>query len=349
MLLGHTRHATHNNARLDAAAHPFRFGPVTGAHNGIIDNWRELMEEEKPKEAWINDSQAPFALLAKHKRSADALDRLTGYWALSWMKKGRLYLCRTASADLHVAYVKAARLLVWASTDHAIRDTLSKHNLLDRTVTIREVPANLLLEFDPDLFNAATANESTMKLEYKSNKAKRRYVWDTSATDERAVARSTTDSSQLTLPRVVGATATTQVAATGEWERGNGFRRYVSPDAGKAVAGRGAGGRKPTPDRATPAGQFEALWSAVTDLRAASTREAQARAALRVELDDALATIETLRAEIDHLYACLNEAGILDGIAVEPEDDGDTPPPPLPLPPMPTLPPAAQVTSVGVA
>lgn len=120
-LIGHTRYATQGAAELDDNAHPFTFGAVTGAHNGIITNWRDVERDlrkrgrKEVKRGFHVDSEAAFALLNVHeKKPHKALEQLEGYFALTWLKGASVYLART-DAPLTLVYVKAMRALFWNS------------------------------------------------------------------------------------------------------------------------------------------------------------------------------------------------------------------------------------------
>lgn len=119
VLLGHTRHATLNNAGLDEAAHPFKEGVIVGAHNGMIWNWQAVARKLKRPDL-ILDSQVVFAALQQARKPEDALDLLDGWWALTWTKNTDLHVTRTADVPLCMAYVPDWRALVWASTEDAV-------------------------------------------------------------------------------------------------------------------------------------------------------------------------------------------------------------------------------------
>lgn len=157
VLLGHVRHATHDNAHVDAAAHPFAVRGVVGAHNGIIYNWRDV--EKKLVDAkrlpadhvpWAVDSEAAFGALATHKDPIKALDMLDGYWALTWTKKHHLYLCRTANAPLTCAYSGSARTLFWHSERAILAKTLYDLGYAD--AEFWEVATNTLYRYHPARF-----------------------------------------------------------------------------------------------------------------------------------------------------------------------------------------------------
>jgi hypothetical protein len=79
---GHTRAATRGSV-IDKNAHPFKFGRIIGAHNGIV---------VAPKEYPV-DSMYLFDALSKAGGDYQkALADISGYWALSWFDGEAFYL-----------------------------------------------------------------------------------------------------------------------------------------------------------------------------------------------------------------------------------------------------------------
>jgi glucosamine 6-phosphate synthetase-like amidotransferase/phosphosugar isomerase protein len=154
VLLGHTRHSTHPaNTRLDEAAHPFRIGNVVGAHNGMIQNWRDVWNQigNKNQPLWIVDSQAAIGALDAIDDPVKALDTLDGYWALSWMKRNDLYFARTSQAPLSVAYVTEMRTLFWCSTMVALEAVLKHAGL--KKYDAYELGPNNVYRINPGKFD----------------------------------------------------------------------------------------------------------------------------------------------------------------------------------------------------
>lgn len=81
-IIGHTRNGT-RGANTKANAHPYRYGKVTGAHNGCIS---------APSEYAV-DSQYLFDLLDRHDGDYQkALGGISGYWGLVWAYNKQLFL-----------------------------------------------------------------------------------------------------------------------------------------------------------------------------------------------------------------------------------------------------------------
>jgi hypothetical protein len=92
-IVGHTRNGT-RGANTNKNAHPYRYGRITGAHNGCVS---------APKEYAV-DSQFLFDSLEKKDGYQAALEEISGYWGLVWTDGVHLFLavhnCEIAVAEV---------------------------------------------------------------------------------------------------------------------------------------------------------------------------------------------------------------------------------------------------------
>jgi len=82
--IGHLRAASVGLPKTKESSHPFREGHIIGAHNGKIDNWREILKEfELPSDIQV-DSHALFAAFAK-STPINVIKGSEGAAALIWI------------------------------------------------------------------------------------------------------------------------------------------------------------------------------------------------------------------------------------------------------------------------
>lgn len=108
----HTRHAT-TGAITKLNSHPFRVGNLVGAHNGVIDNHKEI--QTKYARNCAVDSEHIFAHISESK----PLSELEGYGAIEYTQGGHYFVGRCNGGELAIALLKEG--IVWASTAEAIR------------------------------------------------------------------------------------------------------------------------------------------------------------------------------------------------------------------------------------
>jgi predicted glutamine amidotransferase len=304
-LLGHVRHATLNNAHVDQAAHPFRIGHVSGAHNGVIRNWKKLQSEVEGGEKWIVDSEAAFALLNKFEDPNEALDLLDGYWALTWTRDGALHMCRTNDAQLSAAYVPSIRALFWCSEREKLNRELRAMLPKDAEFSIWTLEANTIYRYRTELFTAEGANAEKIDAPFRARK------------------------NGKVDPRTQGIP---DDARPTEWlDRG--------PTLGN-TSGDGKGKRRPTsvvsfePKKSAPPKRFDldqmqvkggtslaGMEQVVRQLAGRVEELLDQRERDGVEIDLLQGRVESLEAEIAFLYEVLNEEGILGGRERDDEDD----------------------------
>lgn len=92
---GHTRLATRGSVNRKNS-HPFRYGRIIGAHNGMVD----------APSGYIVDSQYLFDTLSKARGDYNvAWGTVCGYWGISW-SDGEYFYLQVHNGELHYCYYR---------------------------------------------------------------------------------------------------------------------------------------------------------------------------------------------------------------------------------------------------
>ncbi|KKL46876.1 hypothetical protein LCGC14_2341160 [marine sediment metagenome] len=168
IVIGHTRFATSGTITPENA-HPFKWGQILGAHNGIVSNYLEIDHK-------VNvDSEAIFRLLSRNSNDfIKTFKRLSGQFAISWVDlkdPDSVYLVRHDN-PLFCAVVPQLSTIfwssVWGSLDTEIEKILGKHNKVntflfgvDKTYKIdsKLQIKKTRIEFKPYVYNGSSAYE----------------------------------------------------------------------------------------------------------------------------------------------------------------------------------------------
>lgn len=126
-VLAHTRAPTIGAVTVENA-HPYVFGNIVGAHNGVVSNWKELEDEFPERKKFEVDSMHIFANLGEGKD----LSNIDAWGAIEWMddrEPDRIYLCRiSSSGSLDIVQTKHG--VVWSSDGDHLKRSLSAAGLV---------------------------------------------------------------------------------------------------------------------------------------------------------------------------------------------------------------------------
>lgn len=124
-LAGHTRWATHGDAKDLGNAHPFTHGRVVGMHNGVFYNHAVL--NAKHGRTFAVDSQHIFESLSTGTDTSD----IEGYGVIVWREAGTdgFFLCKlTDRGEIAVGSIgekNAPKVTAWSSTKEALKAALA--------------------------------------------------------------------------------------------------------------------------------------------------------------------------------------------------------------------------------
>lgn len=124
--MGHTRRA-YDKPVEDKFAHPFRYGHITLAHNGVIRSQGALKEWE-PK---IRIDSQEIALTMEKIGAKDTLEALVGDFALSWIneKEMSFNLARNEGRTLYFCTADKGKVLYYASEGGMLRWVLARNKV----------------------------------------------------------------------------------------------------------------------------------------------------------------------------------------------------------------------------
>lgn len=133
IIIGHTRAATRGAVTTDNA-HPFLRNSVIFAHNGMISNFDQL--QVKYKTSYQVDSEIIGHVLDTYEKPEDALGKLSGYFVVPYVMRGRTDTLCLANHGGMLAFGQKGGQLYYSSNIYHLKDALDKRDfVISETVT----------------------------------------------------------------------------------------------------------------------------------------------------------------------------------------------------------------------
>jgi len=154
---GHTRLAT-RGAKTDRNAHPFQYGLVVGSHNGVV---------QAPNRYEV-DSEYLIDLLDLNTNYQTALEKVPGYWGLSWFD-GRYFYLMAHDIDIGLGLLNGAWYYSsdWLHLEAACGEVQELH-ILDKGCVLRfqGVEFEALEDFQSEVYHRKYAVKSWQNARY---------------------------------------------------------------------------------------------------------------------------------------------------------------------------------------
>jgi hypothetical protein len=172
-VVAHNRYATGGGMQ-DEHAHPFTYKNITLVHNGVLDNWRELMRTfnipTSVRDPWPTVDSASVAMFLAHvKDPTEVLEAIEGAYSFVWFNSEDNTLNFARNAERPMWFANAGDVSLFGSEKDLLSWVGGRNKIDIKSFT--ELPVGTHLSLTHDL------NDGLREVGVKSFKAGERKKW----------------------------------------------------------------------------------------------------------------------------------------------------------------------------